>query len=300
MNGSHDVQALRELAIEVGGQAATADRLVDVLLSSGTAVDCDDAEKQVPESVDERRMPDRLSLGLQRGDPDGGQSAFDARNNLRVDVYGAGRTGAHIARLLATAGIGDVVIHDPAPVRFSDLCPGGFGVSAIGQLRERVLTTMIQADAVTTGDSIQTGSQLAILTPTIGSGRDEAAELLRLGIPHLLAAIVEVTGVVGPLVVPGQSSCLRCHDLHRTDRDRHWPIVLDQTVRRPPPAQACDAALSAAVAGLAATQALAFLDGFTAAAVDGTIELSLPYGLPRRRSWTRHPGCGCGWDRTDE
>ena len=43
-------------------------------------------------------------------------------------------------------------------------------------------------------------------------------------------------------------------------------------------------------------QALAFLDGqITPSAVDGTVEVSLPDGGMRRRSWTPHPGCGCAW-----
>ncbi|RIQ26072.1 hypothetical protein DY240_10950, partial [Jiangella rhizosphaerae] len=141
---------------------------------------------------------------------------------------------------------------------------------------------------------------LAVLAPVGATGREEAADLVRHGIPHLFAQVVEVTGVVGPLVLPGRSSCLRCHDLHRTTRDPHWPLVLDQALRRPPPEPACDGALAAVVAGLAATQVLAHLDGFVPAAVDGTIEVTLPAALPRRRSWTRHPRCGCGWAARDD
>lgn len=34
--------------------------------------------------------------------------------------------------------------------------------------------------------------------------------------------------LVGPLVIPGRTSCLQCADLHRTDRDAAWPAVATQ------------------------------------------------------------------------
>ena len=36
---------------------------------------------------------------------------------------------------------------------------------------------------------------------------------------HLVIRLAADHGVVGPLVVPGLTSCLRCADLHRIDRD---------------------------------------------------------------------------------
>jgi hypothetical protein len=47
------------------------------------------------------------------------------------------------------------------------------------------------------------------------------------------------------------------------------------------------------VAGVAAQQALAFLDGGEPDCVDGTIELHLPDWRLRRRSWLPHAECGC-------
>jgi hypothetical protein len=47
------------------------------------------------------------------------------------------------------------------------------------------------------------------------------------------------------------------------------------------------------IAGVAAQQALAFLDGGEPACIDATIELRLPDWRLRRRSWAPHPECGC-------
>lgn len=305
MDGQHDVSALRQLAVELGGDAAAADRLVKVLTSSGAVID--DARCGARDGQ-RTPAPDRSSVALQQTSLDGGDAALAARRGMRVDVHGAGRVGAQVARLLAAAGIGEVIVHDRVRVGAADVCPGGFGPDAVGRRRADELDRLIHADNAGPAVMDDAGQRapaaadpdFAVLAPTASTGRDEAAELLRHGIPHLFAQVTELTGVVGPLVVPGESSCLRCHDLHRADRDRHWPLLLDTSVRRPPAAPACDVSLAATVAGLAAIQVLSHLDGFVAAAVDGTIEVTLPAGLPRRRSWRRHPGCGCDWDRDDE
>jgi hypothetical protein len=104
----------------------------------------------------------------------------------------------------------------------------------------------------------------------------------------------ETTGVIGPLVLPGRSSCLRCAHLHRCDRDPAWPALAAQLRSAPPDRlEAQDTALTLAVAGLTAVQALAHLDGAAAQTVDGTLELALPDCLVRRRSWAIHPLCAC-------
>lgn len=296
MDGETDLAGLRELAAELGLGRSAADRLTELLLKAGAVVDGD---RLAPGAEPGERTPDRSAAGLLTGSGDGGDEVLAARARARVEVHGAGRVGAQIARLLATAGVGEVTVLDREPVRPGDVSPGGHSPDAVGTSRRAALGPLLHRDAgpadLGAAPSAGPAPRFTVLSPTGGTGREEAAELLRLGIPHLFAHVIELTGVVGPLVLPGRSSCLRCHDLHRTDRDPHWPLVLDQSMRRPPPEPACDAALAAAVAGLAATQVIAHLDGFVPAAVDGTMEVTLPSGLPRRRTWTRHPSCGCGW-----
>src|SRR5262249_32004714 len=55
-----------------------------------------------------------------------------------------------------------------------------------------------------------------------------------------------------------------------------------------------DVSLATLVAGLAAVQALAFLDGSDPATIEGTLEIQLPDWRLRRRSWPPHPECDCG------
>jgi hypothetical protein len=116
----------------------------------------------------------------------------------------------------------------------------------------------------------------------------------RSGTPHLVATVREETGVVGPLVLPGQSSCLRCAEAWRRDDDPAWPRLAAQLATD-------DAAPSGATltclftALTAAVQVLAHLDGAAEpATVGATVELRPPSFLPRLRRWPAHPDCGCG------
>jgi hypothetical protein len=115
------------------------------------------------------------------------------------------------------------------------------------------------------------------------------------GVVHLAAAASEAIGVVGPLVIPGQTACLSCVDMARTDRDPAWPLILAQISGRPPQPAACAAVLAAAVAAQATAQALAFLDraGPATGVINGTLELVLPDWQWRRRSWIPHRECRC-------
>jgi bacteriocin biosynthesis cyclodehydratase domain-containing protein len=106
----------------------------------------------------------------------------------------------------------------------------------------------------------------------------------------------EATAVVGPLVLPGQTPCLRCLELARTDRDPAWPMLAAQLAGEPETTDPCDIALASAAASLAALHVLAWLDDPDRApeSAGATIELSLSDLRLRRRSVSAHPACGCG------
>lgn len=312
LDGSRDHSTLRALGTAAGGDAAGTDRLLEMLRTTGVVVDSDLLPHAHPAA--DPRAPDQACLGLLTGAPDGGAAAMAARRQRWVEVRGAGRVGAGIARLLSASGVGRTTLVDAEAVTVHDICPGGLAPEQVGQARGAAAQALVDqnitaertraadgasADARTRRDTAPVNKSgnpdVVVLTPPPGTLVAGNETLLRAGVPHLLARMIEVTGIVGPLVLPGRSSCLRCLDLHRTDRDPAWPRIVAQAAHRRPAVAACDLALAAHVAGLAAQQVLAHLDGFPCAAIDGTIETALPYGLPRRRSWTPHPACGCTW-----
>ncbi len=113
------------------------------------------------------------------------------------------------------------------------------------------------------------------------------------GRPHLAVVAGADRASVGPLVVPGRSACLRCLELHRTDRDPSWPAVAAQLAGATPDGRG-ESSITALVAGLLALQVVCWVDGQRRpATVGATVTVTLPDGLSTRRAWHQHPGCGC-------
>ena len=321
LDGRTDTFMLRSNATDQGGDATVADRLLDVLQSAGVLVDYDrlqpaDRPDAPPDSESapdggerpgesEMRAPDRASLGILTGALDGGAAAMQARQAAWVEVRGAGRVGAQIVRLLDAAGVGRTSAVDPGPASAHDVAPGGLAARHVGRARDETIQRLVSGTRARSralrrhpaaSEVDPPTPDFVVLAPAAGTAVVQGGEaLVAAGTTHLAARVVELTGIVGPLVVPGRTSCLRCLELHRGDRDPAWPRIAAQAAHRGSSVSACDVTLATQVAALAAQQVLASLDGFSPATVDGTVEVSLPYGLPRRRSWRPHPACGCAW-----
>jgi len=239
------------------------------LLAAGGALDDHPAGlyRSLPDGLHRRLAPELATAALAHGDSDGGARTLARRQNACVRVSGLSPIGLSAASLLAAAGIGSVVTAGP-------------------------VTSAAPASAPPAARPGRT-PDLVILADSYR--RDLPAALLRAGIPHLTASASEAIGVVGPLVVPGRSACLRCLDLARADRDPAWPLILAQLAGGWVGPPACDAILAMAVAAQTAAQALSFVDRGAAAtaAVNGTLELFLPGWQWRRRTWLPHPYCLC-------
>lgn len=124
-------------------------------------------------------------------------------------------------------------------------------------------------------------------------------ELHSAGVAHLPVRVRDGTGLVGPLVIPGVTSCLDCADLHRSERDAAWPAVA---------AQLRDTVGSADRATVLATAALALnqIDRVIRAVTETgdprqapdpppTLDTTLEFDVNRSsilaRRWSRHPRC---------
>ena len=211
-----------------------------------------------PAELRDELIAELASASIARQDGDGGAQLLARRSAFPVHVRGAGRVADTIADLLNRAGL--TVLAAPARRPAQEASSAG----------------------------------LAVL---VGRPAQELAESLRRGgVPHLAVSASEAIGVVGPLVRPGVTACLRCLDLTRAARDPAWPLILAQLSGRSAQPQACDAALAAAVSAQAAAQVVAFADraSLAEATANGTLELVLPGWQWRRRTWLPHQACSCG------
>jgi bacteriocin biosynthesis cyclodehydratase domain-containing protein len=249
-----------------------------------------------------RLGPDLASLSL-LDDVATPLDALRRRRRASVLVHGAGRVGVGTATLLAAAGVGRVHVADRGPVRPGDVAPGGFAAADVDRSRSGAAAEALRRAA----PEVQTGAvppgrrpDLVVLTGTDPVDAELRGVLHAGRVPHLVTGVRETTAVVGPLVMPGRTSCLRCADLHRTDRDPAWPVVAAQlTGARRRREEPCDVALASLAASIAALQALALLDGRSAVAAGATLELALSDGRLRRRRWPPHHRCGCGAGRME-
>lgn len=303
IDGTRDDQALRLTARSLGLEAAVADALLRLL---GEAAVLDDAMAadpltDLPAIEQERLTPDLASASLVSGRPGGGPSTLTRRRRAKVTVVGAGRVGGTVAAVLAAAGIGQVAVDDPGTCRPRDCGPVAPRLADVGATRGHATRTAIsRISGVVSTDDVARHEQadVAVLAPSGSLDPAVPDELVRAGVPHLLAHVREATGVVGPFVLPGRSACLRCLDLHRTDRDPAWPMIAAQLAvqSRRSGIEACDVALATFVGAVCALQVLGWVDRGDAATRNGTLELTLPDWRIRRRSWHPHPACGCRWD----
>jgi hypothetical protein len=223
--------------------------------------------------------------------------AWRARRAAVVVVEGATRVGTPLAAVLAASGVGRVSIRDSGVATAGDAVVGGLSADDEGRPRSLAAAEAVRrANPLTDLRPLPSGSRadLVVLARAWAASDPLAEDVHRSGIPHLVATVRGQTGVVGPLVVPGATSCLRCGDLHRRDADPRWPRLAAQlTATDPPPSGATVTCLL--TAATAALQVLAYLDGGgSPAALEATIELRPPDHAPRRRRWPAHPECGCG------
>lgn len=181
-------------------------------------------------------------------------------------------------------------------------------IHGIGPLTD-LLTASLHRSGVRVSHSSRThactgAADLTVLTDYLVADPRVVRELHDAGVPHLPVRVRDGAGLVGPLVIPGVTSCLRCADLHRSDRDAAWPAVA---------AQLCQTVGTADRATVLATAALALNEvDHVVRAVTGdagpddgaarpsppvtmntTLEFDVATGSITARRWPRHPDCTC-------
>jgi hypothetical protein len=292
LDGAREVTEITETAQRYGIRPEVTAKVIGLLASAGVLDDFPAGLRAaLPDYLRARIAPDLACAALAYGHDDGGAAVLARRRAAFVRVYGAGRVGACVATLLAASGIAWVSCQDTAAATAADVAPAGLGAADVGTGRAAGVAAAVHRVAP------EVRTDLAVIT-----GRPDPvllAGLTRDRVPHLVTDADEAIGVVGPLVVPGRSACARCVDLSKAGRDPAWPRILaqagdsdgDRALR------ACDSALAAATAALAAGQTLLFIDqagGGVPAALGATLEVVLPDWQWQRRGWPAHPACTCG------
>lgn len=134
--------------------------------------------------------------------------------------------------------------------------------------------------------------------------RTQTDHALRVGRPHHLVRFVDSDAIIGPLVIPGATPCLRCLDAHHTDEDPRWPtLVLANKVASSLPRQdglpqAPEPELCALAVNWARNDLNLLLRGATPMSQGTTIRINGLTGALDVVRWLPHSQCGCGWSAT--
>lgn len=182
-----------------------------------------------------------------------------------------------------------VRVHGRGPL--SDLLAGALGCSGTRVTRSN------RRHAVVTADH----TDLVVLADALVADPRVLRDLHTAGVPHLPVRVRDGTGLVGPLVIPGVTSCLACADLHRSDRDADWPALAAQLRHA---VTTADRATVLGTAALALTQVEMVIRALrdddrmpgvppAPMTLDTTVEFDVGTGSVVTRRWSRHPACAC-------
>lgn len=178
------------------------------------------------------------------------------------------------------------------------------GTGPLSELLENALkcsSARVRRAAKPYAAALPVRTDLVVLADYLVTEPRVVRELHRVGVAHLPVRVRDGIGLVGPLVIPGVTSCLQCADLHRSDRDEAWPAVAAQlrgTVGSAPRSTIlATAALALSQVDLVIRAVGHSGDPRGAPAppptLDTTLELDADgYSISARR-WTRHPACSC-------
>ena len=208
---------------------------------------------------------------------------FDARNwdfprdpRLVGEARSASLTGSSPARLHHRAKFGLRLTTDKASAELA-----------------RTTTLILTRAGISTTAGERT--HLAVMLSNGEPGRRHFQEAMDAGIDHVRVVIEEDRIRIGPLVRPGITPCINCHDLHRTDWDNAWPALMTQfgaSAGSGSPPALCAPTLHVAAATIAA-EVLAHCDEAGGESTGHCLVVG-PHYLDHQ-SWpvSFHPGCSC-------
>lgn len=200
-------------------------------------------------------------------------------------------------RVLGDLAAATHLLHDPAmAIRVVD-SRLATSISVIG---EGVMAELLRRLITDCGFTLAAGERAALTVlaepghPLASAGPASGEHLG----PHLPVRAYAAQGVCGPLVVPGLTPCLRCHDLHRRDGDSSWPLVGVQWAQYADRHAPIDSLLAHQLAGMTIALIRRWIDApeaheeWSCAAY----RLELPLVTIRTEARPAHPLCGCQWD----
>lgn len=288
-------RTMRQLVAQAETSGASEAEVIELLADLAAAGLIEDAEGA--DLVPAELAADIEAWTLRSGRA--GSELLAQRSAATVEVYGSGPVAIAVAVLLSASGVGRPLARPAGRVTRADLGIG-YGRQDIGHPRETAAAAAIRrhrAAASEAEPALRTPApEVAVVADSAVYDATLAVRLVAERVPHLAVHVREGRAGVGPFVLPGRTSCLRCASLHRSDLDPCWPRLAAQLAGR---AATASHTATAVAAGMAVEQVLGLLAGSSEpATVEAAVDFDPLTGRLTSRPRPPHPACGCGAARS--
>ena len=243
-----------------------------------------------------RRVLDLLLRGEQPPEDPGSRAVLEALSPVLVDPTGLVVPG------VADGDVAAAALLDPHGYRERLSARQRARVEVRGALGDIDPAPLLEAAGLPTSLTARSGDvPTAVLVLCVGElDRDQVDPWVRAGVPHLLVRMIEGEAVVGPLVEPGRTACLRCLDAHAAEADPRHPLLVAGHARAAARrhdgvAEPVDSALASLAVAWAVRDLVTFAEGERPPTWSSTVQLSATLAAVTRAEWRRHPACGCSW-----
>lgn len=232
------------------------------------------------------------------GDVDAGRTAVLNRATFKILIFGRGKIVNTLVGILSASGFTNVNVinrlkprHSALKILETDIAGGFISHNHIGQSRRQSLQELRASSALFKRQISEIANPDLVVS--IGTPAPDALQRwISESTPHLLVEIGSSAEVrIGPLVLPGNSPCLRCVDL--AERSLEGTAGRDHQISN---TVEVGATLSFAVASSIAAD----ISLMSACEKSVFLATSITYAMndfhnPHWQRWGFHPGCGCNW-----
>jgi hypothetical protein len=238
----------------------------------------------------------RATLRQLRADPETDEDGSRALRSLRAAglLLDGGQPDSSSPGDPAGRRVAEAQFGEDAAARLSARATARIGIRAESGTRSAA-TRLLRTAGVGLAGPGEVPTAWLVLTD-VEPLRGDLDPLVREGAPHLLVRC-GADARIGPFVVPGRTSCLRCIDAQLAEADPRRPLVVEQVAQAALEAGAApvDPTLETLALAWAVRDLARYAEGDRPSTWSAVVSVD-HHGTAVRREWERHPHCGCAWD----